>query len=209
MKKISIIYATKEGQTARIAHRLAGQLAAKGYQAETRQIAEFDEEADLAEPDGIIVGGSVHRGKHARSLQAFVEENRHRLEAVPCAFFSVSMAQANPAPSDQKEAQRYVDTFLRETGWEPHRTERFAGALAYTRYNWLMRRIMKRIAKTTGHSTDTTRDHVYTDWARVDAFADEIAAMVEKSPSPATGLEEPVEPARGTEPRTGRSLAEA
>jgi menaquinone-dependent protoporphyrinogen IX oxidase len=38
---------------------------------------------------------------------------------------------------------------------------------------------MKRIALAAGHSTDTSRDHAYTDWSRVDAFADRVLALRE------------------------------
>jgi menaquinone-dependent protoporphyrinogen oxidase len=46
-----------------------------------------------------------------------------------------------------------------------------AGALPYTRYNWLKRWIMRRIVAKAGGDTDTTRDFEYTDWEDLRAFA--------------------------------------
>ena len=38
---------------------------------------------------------------------------------------------------------------------------------------------MKRIAKDATGDTDTSRDYEYTDWAEVEAFANDFAAFVE------------------------------
>jgi len=50
-----------------------------------------------------------------------------------------------------------------------------AGAILYTRYNWFICWAMKRIARKEGGSTDTTRDHDYTDWAQVTAYAQRLS----------------------------------
>jgi menaquinone-dependent protoporphyrinogen oxidase len=39
---------------------------------------------------------------------------------------------------------------------------------------------MRFIASQTGATTDTSRDHEYTDWQALDRFADELAADVER-----------------------------
>jgi len=49
-----------------------------------------------------------------------------------------------------------------------------AGALSYTKYNFLVRFVMKRIAKAQGASTDTSRDHELTDWEALDHIVDEL-----------------------------------
>lgn len=55
---------------------------------------------------------------------------------------------------------------------------RFAGAVPFTKYNVLLRFVMKRIQRKAGHSTDTSRDHVYTDWTAVEGFARDAVALV-------------------------------
>jgi menaquinone-dependent protoporphyrinogen oxidase len=40
----------------------------------------------------VIVGASIHMGKHDDYVLDFVRENRDALECLPSAFFSVSMA---------------------------------------------------------------------------------------------------------------------
>jgi menaquinone-dependent protoporphyrinogen oxidase len=71
-----------------------------------------------------------------------------------------------------------------------------AGALPYTRYNFLIRFMMRRIVKTEGGDTDTSRDYEYTDWAAVDRFAAEFVDEVTASrpigvPLPRPGMSAP------------------
>ena len=65
-----------------------------------------------------------------------------------------------------------IDAFLGDTGWHPCRTSAVAGALVYSKYNFVVRYIMKRIARQAGGDTDTSKDYVYTDWKRLDEFVD-------------------------------------
>ena len=65
-----------------------------------------------------------------------------------------------------------------DAGWHPERVVPVAGALRYSQYNFLVRFVMKRIARKSGGSTDTTRDHDYTDWAALDRFVSEFADEV-------------------------------
>jgi len=48
----------------------------------------------------------------------------------------------------------------------------------YTPYGLITRFIMKMISKREGASTDTTRDHEYTDWDRVAHFAEKIDSVI-------------------------------
>jgi menaquinone-dependent protoporphyrinogen oxidase len=53
-----------------------------------------------------------------------------------------------------------------------------AGALRYTKYNFFVRWMMKRIVAAAGGDTDTSRDYEYTDWQDLRAFADRFSAVV-------------------------------
>ena len=72
-----------------------------------------------------------------------------------------------------------------------------AGALPYTRYNFLVRFVMRRISKAEGGDTDTSRDYEYTDWAAVDRFAVEFVEDV----TPTLAAEASVAPPRPTSPQ--------
>ena len=78
----------------------------------------------------------------------------------------------------RRDLDAIIDRFVTETGWRPTTTKIVAGALLYTRYNWLKRLVMRRIARKAGGDTDTTRDHVYTDWNDVRGFAEGFGRWV-------------------------------
>jgi menaquinone-dependent protoporphyrinogen oxidase len=168
MTKIMIGYGTTEGQTARIADHLAEVIRDRGHEAQAVNLKRSPGVL-LDGYDAVIVGGSIHMGKHEEHVVDFVQKNRVRLERLPSAFFSVSLA----AHGDMENARAYVENFQQQTGWHPTQVGLFGGALLYRQYGFLKRLMMKKIVsdKPGGLSTDTSRDHVYTDWDEVKRFA--------------------------------------
>jgi menaquinone-dependent protoporphyrinogen oxidase len=125
--------------------------------------------------DAVIVGASIHMGKHEDYVRDFVRENRDALERLPSAFFSVSLA----AHDNVEEAEGYTEEFVQETGWRPCMVGLFGGALLYTQYGFIKRHLMKQIARHKGNpDTDTSRDYAYTDWESVKHFAEEFLELV-------------------------------
>ena len=174
MMRVLIPYGTTEGQTARIAEYLADVIRHQGYEAFPVDI----KRSGTPEPDdydAVIVGASVHMGKHQSCVRDFVREHRAALERLPSAFFSVSLAIQDSTERGRHEAEGCVEKFVQQTGWRPGTVGLFAGALLYTRYGFITRWIMKRIARGKGSpDTDTSRDYVYTDWESVKRFAEEF-----------------------------------
>ena len=182
MSRIMIPYGTSEGHTALIAACIADVIRGEGHEAFPMPI-ERDEAPAPDGYDAVIVGASVHRGRHQAAVEAFVRKHRAALERLPSAFFSVSLAMADGSAKGRQEADHYVEQFFRQTGWRADSVGLFAGALLYTRYGFFIRWIMKRIARSKGSTdTDTSRDYVYTDWEIVRRFAREfIAAAIPKA----------------------------
>jgi menaquinone-dependent protoporphyrinogen oxidase len=60
---------------------------------------------------------------------------------------------------------------VKRTGWRPERVELFAGALPYTKYDFVTRFFMRHIVAKEGGDVDTSRDYEYTDWRAVERFA--------------------------------------
>jgi menaquinone-dependent protoporphyrinogen oxidase len=170
MMRVLIAYGTTEGQTARISEYLAEVIRDHGHEAYAVDI----KGSGAPEPDdydAVIVGASIHMGKHEDYVRDFVRENRDALERLPSAFFSVSLA----AHDDTEEAEGYIEEFVQETGWHPSMVGLFGGALLYTQYGFIKRYVMKRIARHKGSpDTDTSRDYVYTEWDGVKHFVEEF-----------------------------------
>lgn len=170
MKKILLVYGSTEGQTAKIAEFIAGVLRDLGTDVTLHDVKQTDDTSP-AEVDGVIVGASIRLGRHDRRIADYVRKNQDTLAHLPCAFFSVSLA----AQGDTAEAERYVEQFQQQTGWRPDKVALFGGALLYTQYGFIKRRVMKRIARDRPGNlgTDPSRDYVYTDWESVKRFAND------------------------------------
>lgn len=171
-----VLYATSEGHTATIAERIAQRLAERGDAVEIHAVAEAPE--DLSRFALIIVGASIHVGKHQPEVVSFTKEHLDDLQRARSAFFSVSMTSSSHTPEAEQQADEYVQAFTQETGWQPDLVGLFGGALLYTQYGFVKRRLIKTIAKKNALGTDTHRDYDYTDWDDVDHFAMGCAALV-------------------------------
>lgn len=178
MPEMLIAYASTHGHTARVAAR----------------VAEVARDADLivdladlghgGEPDPwaydvVVVGASVHAGHHQREVARWLRRRATRLNAMPSALFSVSLNAAEDSDEGREAARGYVDDLLDDTGWQPRRVARVAGAVQYLEYDPVTRLLIRLMMARGGHPTDTSHDHEYTDWEAVDAFARECAALVD------------------------------
>lgn len=172
---ILILYATFEGQTAKIAEHMAGILRNKGHQVTTQSDEQLPADFSIEKFDAAILGGSIHMGHYAKHFKKFVEQHRDWLNSNPTAFFTVCMAIHSKIPESQQEAAAFGDNFMNKTAWQASMAATFAGAVKYTQYNFVTRFIMKRISKKEGGSTDTSTDHEYTDWEAVGHFAEQFA----------------------------------
>lgn len=163
--KIMIVYATIEGHTRAIAEFLNKEAEKRGHISGL-----FNATVSPPSPDGydaVIVAGSVHAGKYQTSIEHFVREYHEMINAKKSAFLSVSLTAASDDKESWKELEQQTTDFFIATGWNPTLTEFVAGALLYTRYDFFKRFIMRTMNKKSGGDTDTSRDHIYTDWEQV------------------------------------------
>lgn len=178
MSSFLVIYGTGEGQTAKIAERIAVAISERGHETSAIDVRDPPESFTLEAYDAVIVGASIHVGKHQETVRDFVTDNLDTLSAMPTAFFQVSLSSATEAK--REEAAGYVESFLAETGWHPDRIGQFGGALRFSEYGFLKRLMMKRIAKDLlTEEREPNDDAEFTDWDAVDAFAADVAAFVE------------------------------
>jgi menaquinone-dependent protoporphyrinogen oxidase len=130
---------------------------------------------------GVVPGASLHAGHHQHAAVEFANAFRQRLNLYPSAFFSVSLSAASTNPEEVATAARLARELPEQAGWRPTIVECFAGRLAYTRYGWLTRQIMRRIARKEGGPVDTARDHELTDWEAVARFSTRLAGEIENA----------------------------
>ena len=174
MTRILVLYASTHGHTGKIAARIAEAI---GPAAELRSI----ETAKQLEPrayDAVVVGASIHAGHHQKAVLEWARDHAVALNGLPSAFFSVCLTAADDTDEARATSQAYIAQTLEATGWTPRLTRTFAGALQYREYDLFTRLLIKLMMKRGGHPTDTSRDHDFTDWADVERFGAECAALV-------------------------------
>lgn len=187
MTSILIVYATRDGHTRLIAQHVARRLDKLGYLVELYDTRDTDTKPLIAQFSGVLLAAPLHMAKHKKEMRQFIERERDGLALRPTAFLSVSLSAAGAQDSSRpaeyrervlRELEKCTQQLFEKTRWYPGRTEFVAGALMYTRYNPLVRWVMRRIAKKEGASTDTAHDHVFTDWKALDGFVDDFVATI-------------------------------
>lgn len=187
MCEAPVFYATTEGQTARIAERIAKGIQAAGISSGAIDVRSVQaQHVEWTQVRAVVVGASLHAGAHQKEAGRFISAHRDHLNARPSWFFSVSLAAASKDPAEVSEARKLAQGFVDAAKWCPRRVICFAGRLAYTKYGWITLMMMRHIARREGASTDTSRDHEYTDWDAVDEFTRRaIADILARSIPPA------------------------
>lgn len=176
MTRVLVVYGTTEGHTAKIAAAVADALRARGVEVDVARAGEARVHPD--DYSGVVVAASVHGGRYQAAVRRWVQAHAGALARKPTAFISVCLGVLQKDPRVQAELTAIADRFFTLTGWRPMTTKIVAGALLYTRYNWFIRWVMKRIVRKAGGDLDTTRDYEYTDWADLKAFAEQFGRSV-------------------------------
>jgi menaquinone-dependent protoporphyrinogen oxidase len=185
--RVLVAYATREGQTQKIAEHVAATLRGRGVEADVIDVETAEPPPHVAQFDHVVLAGSLHLGKHEAELTRFAKTNAEALARVGASFLSVSMSEAgaeDPARTVEQRAKAVANVkeaiarFLADTGLRPENVMPVAGALKYREYGWLIRFVMKRISQAEGGPTDTSRDYEMTDWVALERFAEHIAASL-------------------------------
>lgn len=135
----------------------------------------------LAGYDVAVVAAPIHAGGYPASVARFVRTHAAGLNSMTSVFCSIGLAVASRTIDGRAQTQPIVDGLLQKTGWHPTHVELVAGALMYSKYNFLTRFIMRRIARREGGDTDVSRDYVYTDWPALDRLAMQLSSDAKRS----------------------------
>ena len=166
--KILFIYASTEGQTARIALRSLSILAGLGHSVALLH-ARDAAEVEVSDYDAVVVAASVHLGEYQDELREVVAAHAAALAERPNLFLSVSLAAAGDDAEDWKGLENVVARFSQETGWSPDRVEHVAGALKFTEYDFFRYWAMRWIEARRDPQADAGADREYTDWAALES----------------------------------------
>ncbi len=115
---------------------------------------------------------------------------------MPSAFLSVRLSETGAKDSSATlafrekaaaEARRMINSFLEQTGWHPSKIKGRAGALLYSKYNLLVRFIMRRGASPTkpAHRWHVERLRIYR-LGQLDQFERSLSTSPPQGVNPAT-----------------------
>lgn len=172
--KTAIIYATVDGHTKKISQKLIEVLKRHDQPADLIYIEDF--KGDLSGYDRIIIGASIRYGVHDKKIIELIKTKQSELESKRTAFFSVNLVARKPEKSSP-ETNPYVVKFFKTITWKPDLVETFAGMLEYPKYSFFDRTMIQLIMWMTKGPTDPKTVKEYTDWNKVAAFGDKLAAL--------------------------------
>ena len=168
MEKSLLIYSTVDGQTEAICKRMAS--CAKNTSVDVMSISNV---RNLDDYKTIIIGASIRYGKYRNEVYNFINENFLVLESKKNAFFSVNVVARKPE-KNSPDTNPYVIKFLEKINWKPKNIEVFAGKIDYPKYKFIDKYSIKFIMWVTKGPTDTSQSYEFTDWNKVEAFAENL-----------------------------------
>jgi menaquinone-dependent protoporphyrinogen oxidase len=173
-----VIYGTTDGHTARIANAIGDTLRSRGLVVDVLNAKQAKWTSCIGY-DAVVIAASLHARGYQEPVRAWLRRNAAGLTGRPSAFVSVCLGVLEKKASTDRELVRIAHELFTAATWRPDSWTIVAGALPWTRYGWLKKRVMRRIVAKAGGDTDTTRDFEYTDWTAlrgfITTFADEHA----------------------------------
>ena len=182
MANIALLYMSIDGQTKKIAEKLAESLVKWNNTISMHSISTLTETFSLEPYEAVILGCSVRYGKHHPQFRQFVQGHIQQLNTKKNFFIfftSVNLTARKPNRSDVS-MNPYIKKYLKQISWKPDDTEVFAGALKYGQYGFLDRLLIRFIMKITGGPTHSEHDIEYTEWDKVRVFSQKIQKHIKE-----------------------------
>jgi menaquinone-dependent protoporphyrinogen oxidase len=173
----ALYYATRDGQSRRIAEHIHHHLAASETLGPPQDVAVTRPAVeDLAAASVVVLVAAVRYGKHLPEADRFLAAYRSLASPPPLALASVNLTARKPAKTTAT-GNAYLRKTIARHRLAPALAVAFAGRLDYRRYGWLDRQIIRFIMLLTRGPTDPDTCIEYTSWQAVDEFADRIAEL--------------------------------
>ena len=160
--KVLIAYATTEGQTRKIAEKVANQIHELGHVAQLVDIERGHRGISVDDYHVIIAAASVHQQEYQDAIEIFLKTCRSSLNAKPTMFLSVSLSAA--FEQGLSEAKESITRFIDQTGWKPSLSLPVAGALRNEAYDYFQQQILQYEVLKNRIVDHPDEDHEFTDW---------------------------------------------
>ena len=180
----ALYYATRDGQSRRIAEHVSRRLAERGTLAPAQDVAVAQPlPSDLAAASVVVLIAAVRYGRHLPEADRFLAIYRSLPSPPPLALASVNLTARKPAKTTVA-GNVYLRKVIARHRLAPAVAVAFAGRLDYRRYRWLDRQIIRFIMMLTRGPTDADACIEYTSWPAVDDFAARVVELTRRGGSP-------------------------
>lgn len=177
----ALYYATRDGQSRRIAQRISHHLAEREILAPPCDLAVTQPvPADLTAVSVIVLVAAVRYGRHLPEADRFLAAYRSLASPPLLAIASVNLT-ARKSAKTTAAGNAYLRKAIARYRLVPALAVAFAGRLDYRRYGWLDRQIIRFIMLLTRGPTSLDTSVEYTSWRAVDEFAAGIADLLRKA----------------------------
>ena len=174
MLRVMVAFASREGQTERIAHHVAREVENRGALSHLVNVRVDPVDDGVDDYDAAVLADSLHIGQYDPVFTAFVESHLERLNAVPSLMLTISLSAASPDAAERESAVDRARTLISAMGWRPGRMELVGGAVNDRKLNFLQRWLMHLILRRKGVEPDPSGNSEFTDWKRLDSVVAEF-----------------------------------
>ncbi|MBN1103239.1 MAG: flavodoxin domain-containing protein [Deltaproteobacteria bacterium] len=163
-KRVLVTYASYCGTTGGVAEAIAQVLCERGAGVDVSLVRNVN---DIASYEAVVIGSAVRSGSWWPEAIEFVERNREGLSRIPVAYFLTCLALHQDTETTRRIARGYMDPALKAApGIRPVVMGYFAGALDYSKLNFVYRMVMKSKMEKRGVPEGDFRD-----WGAIRSWA--------------------------------------
>jgi menaquinone-dependent protoporphyrinogen oxidase len=177
----ALYYATRDGQSRRIAEHISRHLTECEIHAPPHDLAvTWPAPADLFSASVIVLVAAVRYGRHLPEADRFLAAYRSLNSPPPLALASVNLT-ARKIAKTTATGNPYLRKVIARHRIAPALAVAFAGRLDYQRYGWLDRQLIRFIMLLTRGPTNPDACVEYTSWRAVDEFAAQIVDLHQRT----------------------------
>lgn len=177
---MELFYATRDGQSRRIAERIAEHLAGQTIIVHPKDLgAETPSEPLLESADLIVLVTAIRYGKILPEALGFLAAYQRLQKKPKLVFLVVNLTSRKPG-KETPEGSVYIRKAIKKYELAPAFARAIPGRLDYQRYTWRDRQLIRFIMFLTKGPTDLRTNIEYTPWDVVDDIAAKIADLSER-----------------------------
>ncbi len=159
---VLIVFATVEGQSAKIAEFAAQKTERQGNEVTSLNTDDAVLYSSFDDVEKLILVAPVHERRHPKSFEIFLSDHRDRIAKIPTMMLSVSLSAA--FPDGLEDAEDYLVEMKMRTGLAPDAEMLVPGAVRRKSYDYFASQVLHHIVLRDRNFDPGQRDHEFTDW---------------------------------------------